>query len=202
MSQVGVALVSAGSALTGATIGGLFSLLKGRQEARERQADRDEQRRQRRLDSRRTTYVAFLRELSNTQDEYNKLHEFRLPASEEDWQVAATDALSARERLFQAWVEVGMVGPAVMAAQAERVVSQATTLLEEYVDAYEEHKGSSEEACLYDLVPGMSRVVNRLNVQRDRFLGAARVQLDGEVNEVPAEVLRQYIGSLGDFDAR
>lgn len=200
MSQLGVALVSAGSALAGATVGGIFNLLRGRQESKERQTDRDEERRQRRLDSRRSAYVSFLSKLSDLEDEYQHLHSFQLPDTEDRWEAVAIAALAARNRLFQARIEVEMAGPAVMAAQADRVLQQATILLEEYDEAYPAHKDRSDTATFYDLVPGMGRVINRLNVQRDRFIGAARVQLDGDVNEIPAEIMREHLGSLGDFD--
>jgi hypothetical protein len=198
MSQLGVALVSAGSALTGATIGGMFTLLKGRQEARERQADREEQRRQRRLDSRRTAYVAFLMALSEVEDSYRGLYEFQVPATVDAYDTAERPTVSAFNRLFQAVLEVDMVGPAVMAAQAERVLDQARTVIEEYAGCFESHAARDQEASLISLMDNQGRLINRLAVQRDRFIKAARVQLGGDTNEVPPEILRSYIGSLAD----
>jgi hypothetical protein len=202
MAQLGVALVSAGSALAGATIGGLFTLLKGRQEARERQADREEQQRQRRLDSRRTAYIAFLKALSDAEDECHALYEFKVPGTLEAFEGAERPVIAAFNQLFQAKLEVEMAGPAVMAAQAERVLEQVMAIIEEYEGCFESHKDHAESAELIALVPGHGRLANRLNVQRDRFIGAARIQLGGDVNEVAPGVLRNYLGSLADLDTR
>ncbi|MFI5977951.1 hypothetical protein [Streptomyces sp. NPDC051452] len=203
MSQLGVALVSAGSALSGATIAGLFTLLKGRQESRERVADREEQRRHRRLDARRTAYVTFLKEVSLTADACQRMLDVVVPEETETWQTIGSGVADSFGRLFHAKLEVEMVGPPVMAAQAERVLEQTTTLVEECEEAYERHgsyvreSGNTDPVLIRELVEYTPRLVNRLNVQRDRFVRAARVQLDGDVNEVPAEVLGSYIGALG-----
>ncbi|MFJ2301486.1 hypothetical protein [Streptomyces sp. NPDC087787] len=205
MSQLGVALVSAGSALSGATIAGLFTLLKGRQESRERSADREEQRRQRRLDARRTAYMAFLKEFSLTTDACQRMLDTNAPAETETWETIGSGVADSFGRLFQAKLEVEMVGPPVMAAQAERVLEQVTTLIEECEEAYAQYdryvreRGDADPVPLHELVEYTPRLVNRLNVQRDRFVGAARVQLDGDVNEVPTEVLSGYLGALGAF---
>ncbi|MFD4563725.1 hypothetical protein ACFWOX_04720 [Streptomyces sp. NPDC058467] len=200
MAQLGVALVSAGSALTGAVIGGVFTLLKGRQEVKERIADRQEQRRQQRLNARRTAYVDFLKEVSQAEDELAKLYEFQVPGEPGAWDSVGNQAVYAYNRLFQAQLEVEMVGPRVMAAQAERVLERVHAIMAKCDDIYEEHKERVEPAAVGELLGGMfGSMRNRLSVQRDRFVGAARVQLGGEVNEVPAEVLRNYLGSLGSL---
>ncbi|QDO02197.1 hypothetical protein FNV65_43800 [Streptomyces sp. S1A1-8] len=168
MSQLGVALVSAGSALTGATIGGLFTLLKGRQEARERQADREEQRRQQRLDNRRTAYVAFLKALSEAEDKLHLLYEFKVPETLENFEVVERPVITAFNQLLQAKLEVEMVGPAVMAAQAERVLERVMTIIEEYEGAFEHNKDRPDPSELIALVPGQGRLSNRLSLDSPR----------------------------------
>ncbi|MGV9341246.1 hypothetical protein [Streptomyces sp. NPDC003688] len=200
MTQLGVALVSAGSALAGATVAGVFTLLKGRQEARERQADREEQRRHRRLDNRRDAYIGFLRAFGEAEDELHKLYEFKVPAALQDFEAAERSVVRAFNDFFQAKLGVEVAGPPVMAAQAQRVLDQLSVIIEEYEECFEANKDRPDESQLISLMPYHGRLANRLNVQRDRFTGAARVQLGGEVNEVPPEVLRGYIGSLASMD--
>ncbi|MFF3998498.1 hypothetical protein ACFYX8_34975 [Streptomyces cyaneofuscatus] len=200
MTQLGVAIVTASSALAGATVGGLFTLLKGRQEARERQADRDEQHRQRRFDSRRDAYIGFLTAFGNAEDELPKLYEFKVPASLEAFEREEASVVQAFNALFQAKLGVEIAGPPVMAAQAQRVLDQLYGIIEEYEGCFEANKDRPEASALIGLVPGHSRLANRLSVQRDRFTGAARVQLGGDVNEVPQEVLRGYVGDLANLE--
>ncbi|MDP5310358.1 hypothetical protein [Streptomyces poriferorum] len=200
MTQLGVAIVTASSALAGATVGGLFTLLKGRQEAGERQADRDEQQRHRRLEARRDAYIGFLKAFGDAEDELHLLYEFRVPASMAIFEDAQRPVIKGFNNLFQAKLGVEMAGPAVMAAQAQRVLDQLYSIIEEYEGCFKENKDRADATSLIDLVPGHSRLANRLNIQRDRFTGAARVQLGGDVDEVPREVLRNYVGDLARLE--
>jgi len=191
MSQLWVALVSAGSALAGATVGGVFSLLKGRQEARERQADRDEQRQYRRLDARRDAYIGFLKAFGEAEDALPELYQFKVPADQASFETVEMPVVESFNDLFQAKLHVDMAGTPAMTEQAQRVLDQLMTLIETYEECFLANKDHPEETRLIDLVTSQGRLANRLNVQRDRFTDAARLQLGGEVDDATPQPSQQ-----------
>ncbi|MFI8988704.1 hypothetical protein ACIG63_27470 [Streptomyces antimycoticus] len=183
MADQSIALISAASALAGVALTGGFTLLKGRQERTDKQADRDEQRRVMHRAARRDVYAELLTAYHEVDRNFREVAKTRPPAdptvpipSGSDVAYQAEASINA---LRQAAAAVALEGPAEAGAAADKLCEACFSLLIAFAGLDVEHAGSSEPLWSYD---STERDEAQTEVSRAcwAFIEQARATLGGD----------------------
>ncbi|WP_433397053.1 hypothetical protein [Streptomyces sp. CA-146814] len=181
MADRWIALVGAGSALAGVAVTGAFTLLKGRQEAREKRRDRAEGRRILHREARRGAYLEVLRaahEFDEYMDDVWKGLPVGLPNDppRPPWR----EAEAAVKRLREAAVKVSIEGTAEVAASAHDLWISNYDALHDANRISGENAGNSTER-LFMLADANGSTSEPIRVEaRNHFIAAARAALGGD----------------------
>ncbi|MFI1394581.1 hypothetical protein [Streptomyces sp. NPDC020681] len=184
MVHAEVALISAGAALAGVAVSGGISLLRARQDRLDKQADREEQRRTQRLETRRAAYVAFLEAVTAIEDALEAIGSFEVPATREEFDRHGLAENATLTAFVNRVMEVIVAGPSEMEMKAKGIWESIVDLVGSYDNAFEAHRTDSDRQQLEALVERDHRVMrNRLSNRRSAFAAAAREQLGTSLDD-------------------
>ncbi|MGW6008691.1 hypothetical protein [Streptomyces sp. NPDC055210] len=184
MSPLWGNVITAIGVLAGAGLAGTLALLKGRQDASVRIADREEDRRSQRVEHRRGAYAAFLTQARLVTTSLSVCASLETPVEQAEW-IEASDSLDeAISGFYDVFVELALAGPPSLAEEAETLwlkAYRAHTQIERLWDRMDHGDagrqldsflGDEEESRLNDFIS-----------QQKRFIMLARKQLGGDREE-------------------
>ncbi|MGW3586241.1 hypothetical protein ACWDM8_33520 [Streptomyces rubiginosohelvolus] len=181
MADRWIALVGAGSALAGVGVTGAFTLLKGRQETREKQRDRIEGRQMLHREARRDAYLEVVR-ASHEFDEYMDDVWLGLAVGLPDdpprppWD----DAEAAVKRLREAAAKVSIEGTSEVAEAAHDLWVSNYDALHDANRLSGENAGNTTDR-LFVLADANGSTTESVRIAaRGRFIAAARAALGGD----------------------
>lgn len=177
MTEPFIALVGAGSALAGVLVTSSFTLLKGRQERRDKQMDRDEQRQIMHREARRGAYAAFITAFHEADRKLNEVARTRSGGSDEPVAHELPAAEMAIIALQEAGSAVSLEGPLAVATEARRVTRACFDLLATYAEL----SASAESGLMLWQCESPTRASDEAAVKQahSAFVEAARAVLGG-----------------------
>ncbi|MFF6912892.1 hypothetical protein [Streptomyces sp. NPDC012466] len=151
MAEQSIALIGAASALAGAALAGVFTLLKGRQDRLDRQLDRNEQRLIMHREARRDAYARFLTAYHEVDRSFGEVRK-AVPPPEPGLPVppALSGVEAAITALSEAGATVSLEGPVEMSLAAHDLVVACSSLLREFAQLAHDNIGSDTRLWAYD----------------------------------------------------
>ncbi|MFC9248064.1 hypothetical protein ACFT7S_29790 [Streptomyces sp. NPDC057136] len=160
----------------------MLGLLKGRHEAKDKERDRLEGRRAKRIETRHAAYTVFMAQSRTALVKLTAALTVPVSAPEDEWHDAITDARNAAEEMYDGYVDLALAGPESFAKEAERLWQRAIRAADQVETLWSrrdpEESGATVTSLFVDEDPDR---LFELVEQQKKVIGLARVQLGGDV---------------------
>ncbi|KOG81227.1 MULTISPECIES: hypothetical protein [Streptomyces] len=161
---------------------GVLGLMKGRQDAADKERDRLEGRRARRIETRHTAYTAFIAQSRSAALALSAATEVKVSAADETWNDAITEALNASEEMYHGYVELALAGPPPLAQEAELLWLRAIRAANQVETLWSRRDPTDQVATVASLLgdEDPDRMGDFIQQQK-KLIELAREQLGGDV---------------------
>ncbi|MET9090753.1 hypothetical protein ABZX72_01545 [Streptomyces cyaneofuscatus] len=182
MSPLWTSVIAAAGVLAGSGLTGVLGLMKGRQDAADRERDRSEGRRSQRIETRHAAYTAFIAQSRSAVVALSGAIEVRVSASDDAWGNAITEALNASEVMYHGYVDLALAGPPSLAREAELLWLRAIRAANQVETLWARRDATDQVATVASLLGDEDPDrMGEFIEQQKKLIELAREQLGGDI---------------------